>query len=329
MKAYMKVHNIAALAVVLTILMANPFNLLINQKSSISLTEIRAEVQTMQQLASLPGEIQTLKKNINSINEQIQENALTAEDFNDLKDQVQNGLKEVLIQEVIQEWMREKTALEAGKIYRNGDRNSNKVAITIDDGGNPERVRKALDYLKQTNTKATLFPIGQVVEANPGVWRRAVREGHELGNHTYSHRHMTSLTEKRILEEMTLWQKAVDNCLGYPFEAFFFRPPGMAGFTPNVNVAYYRQLVARQNMIVALWDIEVYYDLYSQGGLRRLGDDITPQRLANYVVSKARGGSIILLHFNHTDIEALPLIIHGLRRKGLEPVTLSELLLFP
>jgi len=85
-------------------------------------------------------------------------------------------------------------------------------------------------------------------------------------------------------------------------------------------------VLAASGMITALWDVETFNALFTDAGPRLAGPDPTPQEVADYVVGRAREGSIILLHFGPKDVAALPLIIDGLREAGLEPVTLTDLL---
>ncbi len=256
-----------------------------------------------------------------------------------LQEEVQSMAEEYRIaEEFLDEIVMENAALRqenehlksehfVGRIIYNGPRGSNKVALTIDDGWEANLVEKALDYLKEEGAKATLFPVGVAVESSPNLWRRAVQEGHELGNHTYSHRFLTTIGERQIRREIDLWQKEVDSALGYSYPTRYFRPPGMAGFTPQQGqMLYYQSIIARNGLAIALWDIETFYTLYSLSGPRRIGANLSPNKVAAYIAKEAKAGSIILLHFIPLDVEALPALIRGLREKGLEPVTLSEML---
>ncbi|MEW5783544.1 MAG: polysaccharide deacetylase family protein [Bacillota bacterium] len=214
-----------------------------------------------------------------------------------------------------------------GGLFYHGDRSGNRVSITIDDGYSPEMVEQALDICLDLGVQATFFPVGLSLEAYPALWKRAVREGHELGNHTYSHRYLTALTADEIFREITQWHNAAEYALGQPYHAVFFRPPGMAGFSESSRQAeYFRSIIASHKMITVLWDIETVYTLYSRSGPQRAGGNPSPLSTASYITREARGGSIILLHFVGGDVEALPEIIRGLTAKGLQPVTLSELL---
>ena len=203
-------------------------------------------------------------------------------------------------------------------VLYHGDRGGDKVAITIDDGANLELIHQALDCFNQYRVKATFFPMGCWVEGEDEVWRKVVCEGHELGNHTYNHSYLTDLTEDEIRIELDRWQETVDRALGYHYGTLYFRPPGMAGFTEgNENRAYYQRIVAEKGLISVLWDLETVGSLHNK--------EYSANTVTEHVLNNAKGGSIILLHPNAPDIDALPEI--RLRRKGLEPVTLTELFL--
>ena len=215
----------------------------------------------------------------------------------------------------------ENTMLRSSVVINNGNRKTNKVAITIDDGAGSDLIHRTLDYLKAHNVRATLFPIGYWVEREPDVWQRAVDEGHELGNHTQNHTFLSSVSDERVRSELSEWQESVNEALGFEYHTYFFRPPGMDGFTsPGSNQAKrLQEIVAEKGMFTILWDIELVYALRNEAA--------TPERITRHVLNNARGGSIVLLHFTPNDIAALPDILAGLRARGLEPCSLSELLL--
>lgn len=215
----------------------------------------------------------------------------------------------------------ENKMLRTSVIINNGSRETNKVAITIDDGAGAELMHRTLDYLKTHDVKATLFPIGYWVEREPEVWQRAVDEGHELGNHTQNHTFLSSVSDERVREELRNWQESVNKTLGFEYHTYFFRPPGMDGFTSaeSNQTKRLQAIVAEKGMFPILWDVELVYALRNEAA--------TPARITSHVLDNARGGSIVLLHFTPNDITALPDILSGLRARGLEPCSLSELLL--
>ncbi|MDZ4132920.1 MAG: polysaccharide deacetylase family protein [Dethiobacteria bacterium] len=237
----------------------------------------------------------------------------------ELYDQISEENESLL--EINESLLNENKMLRSSIIKNHGSRDTNLVAITIDDGAGPELIGKTLDHLKEHNVRATFFPMGSWVAYSPDIWKRAVEEGHELGNHTYSHAFLTTISEDRIRDELNRWQEAVDEALGHPYKTLFFRPPGMDGFTSagSSRTKRYQEIIADKGMFAVLWDVELVYALRNEA--------YTSARVAEHVLANARGGSIVLLHFTPTDIAALPEILSGLRRRGLEPCSLSELLL--
>jgi len=215
----------------------------------------------------------------------------------------------------------ENKMMRSETIIEHGSRETNKVAITIDDGGAESLTHRALDYFKEYNVQATLFPKGDIVEQQPEVWQRAVDEGHELGNHTYSHPYLSYQSNEKIKEELEGWQKAVDQSLEQDYSTLFFRPPYRDGYSSGQRWHRERlqEIVAEQGMFTILWDIETLHALRNS--------PYTTENITRHVLNQAQGGSIILLHFIDEDIAALPDIITGLRERGLEPVPLSEVLL--
>ncbi len=216
---------------------------------------------------------------------------------------------------------KENRMLRSSTVIEHGNRETNKVAITIDDGAGAELISRTLDYLKAHDVRATLFPMGSWVDHAPEVWQRAVEEGHELGNHTYSHPFITRISEEKVREELKGWQESVENAVGEPYRTLFFRPPYGDGFMSGQGHHKERlqEIIAEKGMFPVLWDVELIYALRNEA--------YSSARITEYVLANARGGSIVLLHFNEEDINALPDIITGLRNRGLEPCSLSELLL--
>ncbi len=194
----------------------------------------------------------------------------------------------------------------------------NKVAITIDDGWNPSYVKKALDILSIKNTKATFFMVSANADVNTLNIIRAVNNGIELGNHTDSHGWLTTMSHAQITKEIEIWQNKIDAALNRHYDVAWFRPPFMAGFTGHTPTAEAVTKIAKEkNMRIALWGVDPF------SGISEKAD---APSITNYIVSRAGAGSIILLHFTPEHMLALPDIIDGLRAKGLEPVTMSELM---
>lgn len=187
------------------------------------------------------------------------------------------------------------------------------VALTFDDGPDPKYTPMILDTLQQYGAKATFFVIGRNVEANPEIARRIVREGHEIGNHTYSHPiRLAQAGSGEIVRQLERTADLVATVTGARVR--LFRPPGGA-YTP--------ELIATSKGLgyeIILWSWTTNpSDAYSPGR----------DRIIQKVTANVAPGDIILLHDgnNHGQTAAaLPEIIRILRDKGYRFVTVGELL---
>ena len=185
------------------------------------------------------------------------------------------------------------------------------VALTFDDAPS-EYTNEVLKILEEKNVKATFYTIGQNLEKYPDVAKAIARDGHELGNHSYSHTRMIFKSQKFIGSEIEKTNRLIRDS-GYAGEITFRPPNGKKLF----GLPWY----LRENNIKAItWDVEP--DTYFSGH----ADQITDYALAN-----TKPGSIILLHpfcgeACVADREALPQIIDGLKLRGYNFLTVSELL---
>lgn len=180
------------------------------------------------------------------------------------------------------------------------------VALTFDDGPRAEGVQSMLSLLG--NEKATFFVCGAELRDQPGIAEKLVAAGHELGNHSYSHKRMVFKSPAFIRRELEQTD-ALIRAAGHR-GPIHFRAPHCKKL---VGLPWY---LARAGRTHVTWDIEPD----SQPNV-----DITAR-----VLEKTRPGSIILLHpwyANRARVRAaLPSIIEGLRARGYEFVTVSELL---
>jgi len=197
-----------------------------------------------------------------------------------------------------------------GKLIWHGNLSSNNVYLTFDDGPNPNSTPMVLDILKRNNVKATFFLLGERAKSYPAIVKRIKREGHEIGNHTYTHSDGYNINDAKILREIKDSHDTVKNITGS--SPRYFRPP--FGF---FNYRYFKE-AEKLGYITVLWTFDV-------------GDwgDIKAEELEKKTLSKVKGGSIILLHDGGKGreeiIKALPNIIIGLKRKGFEIRTLNEI----
>ena len=184
------------------------------------------------------------------------------------------------------------------------------VALTFDDGPSPYTDR-ILDILARYDTKATFFVIGRQIAERPKTVRRIAAEGHVIGNHTWSHASLPELSARGRRRQLERTSAAIRKATDA--SPVIVRPP-YEMTTPTVN----RQ-ARRLGLLPVVWSVDP--------GDWRLR---APWKVARRVLDKAGPGAIIVLHDGggdrSTTIAALPKILDGLRRKGLVPVTVPQLL---
>ena len=192
------------------------------------------------------------------------------------------------------------------KIETNQIVETKKLALTFDDGPHPEYTPLLLDGLKERNVSAAFFLMGKNAEKYPDIVERMAKEGHTVGNHSYSHVQLNEMEELEACKEMTKANKAIEEITGKKPD--YIRPP---------FGAWSRDLDCITNMIVVLWDVDPL-DWQCQN------TDLIVKR----VVSKVKEDDIILLHDSYeTTVEATFQIIDTLQKEGYEFVGLDEMIL--
>lgn len=185
------------------------------------------------------------------------------------------------------------------------------VALTVDDGPDPRYTPEILDLLKEKRTPATFFLVGQKAQKYPYLVHRELIEGHELGNHTFSHPVLTAINNGEIISEHNEGRRLIKQVSG--IETKYFRPP-----RGQLDKALYEAAVNNGEIII-MWTLAVEN--------RRTP---TPQLMAKRIINKVTPGTIILLHDGILDrtrsVKTLPIIIDGLKNKGYRFVTISELI---
>ena len=193
-----------------------------------------------------------------------------------------------------------------------GDAAGGKIALTFDDGPG-EATPLVLDILQEAGIRATFFLCGRNTERFPDYARRIADEGHEIGNHTYSHPRLLWKTPGRIAYEIDRAQNVIAYRTGH--RPKLFRPPyGIRWFGLSA-------ILARNDLTAVMWSVN--------------GRDWTPpaERIVDRVLRQARPGSIILLHDGvpprdsgnrQATVEALRQIIHILGGR-YRFVTVSEM----
>ena len=181
--------------------------------------------------------------------------------------------------------------------------------MTFDDGPSGKLTPQLLDILAAHHIHATFFVIGQNVVEHPEILQRAVREGHEIGNHSWSHPAFAKMSDARVRAELQKTDDAIRQALGG--RPVLMRPP-------------YGSITARQKKWIneefgyrtILWDVDPL-DWKSPG----------PAVITSRIVRETRPGSIILSHDIHPGtIKAMPETFDQLQAKGFKFVTVSELI---
>lgn len=181
-----------------------------------------------------------------------------------------------------------------------------KVALTFDDGPSKKYTPKLLDGLKERGVHASFFLLGKNIEGNEELVKRIQKEGHLVGNHTYSHVQLNKLTEAKIQEEIVKTSNQIYEITGvYPQ---YLRPP-FGSWKKNMEIFV--------EMFPVFWTIDTL-DWETKN---------VPSIL-NIVEKQVEDGSIILMHDGYaTSVEAALKIVDDLRKDGYEFVTVDEFLL--
>lgn len=192
-----------------------------------------------------------------------------------------------------------------------GDTTKKVLYLTFDNGYENGHTPKILDVLRDKKTPATFFVTGHYIKDQPGLLKRMVSEGHIIGNHSWSHPDMTTLSDEQIKTELDKVNVQVRELTGQK-EMIYLRPP--RGIFSERVLAVSKQ-VGYTNVF---WSV-AYKDW-----------DVNAQRGRDYayssVIKQLHPGAIILLHSVSKDnTEALGSIIDEARRQGYEFKSLDEL----
>ncbi len=199
-----------------------------------------------------------------------------------------------------------------GEIYPRVNTNEKVVALTFDDGPTI-KTDEVLSVLSDLNVKATFFVIGADLEKNMSQGQKLVGAGHELGNHTYSHNRMVLKSYDFVRQEIEKTDSLIREA-GYKGEIFFRPPNGKKLFV----LPYYLNQHDRKTI---MWDVEAdsYPEIASSS-----------EMITKYVMGNTKPGSIILLHVmfdsRNESVKAIKGIVTGLKQKGYNFKTMSELL---
>lgn len=212
------------------------------------------------------------------------------------------------------------TAFPSGvTVVHQGPGKEDEVAITFDDGPDPKWTPRILDILKRANVQATFFVMGSQAEKYPDLIQRMVAEGHEIGNHTFTHPNLAVISRERAILELNATQRLIESLIGR--STVWFRPPYAADALPSKP-----DEIAALRIAQDLGYLTVMHDIDPEDWSRPGAAEIVRRVQAGRLL----GGNIVLLHDaggnRSQTVEALPVILEYFDKRADRVVTLSTLL---
>lgn len=200
-----------------------------------------------------------------------------------------------------------------GEAIKFHDNNEKKIALTFDDGPHPVYTERILDILAEYGAKATFFSIGENAQRRPEIIKRMVEEGHEIGNHTWSHHLIWELNRDGVINELIRTATVISEICD--FQPKLFRPPD--GLSTNAI----KEAAMQMDYSVILWTIDT----------RDWERSTTADAIIKNIMSNICAGSIILCHDfvsrpNSITPDAVSRFIPRLLDEGYRFVTVSELI---
>lgn len=186
----------------------------------------------------------------------------------------------------------------------NVDTNAPMVALTFDDGPNPDYTRRILKVLEDNYSHATFFVVGTNAEKYQETLQAIVSSGNEIGNHTYSHANLTDIAPEDVEEEIDKVNRAVKKATGEI--ATVIRPP---------YGAYNDDVLNQLQQPVVLWDLDT-----------EDWDSRNAQVIVDNIIANLDDGDIILMHdIYESTAEAVELLVPRLKEMGYQVVSVSEM----
>ena len=183
------------------------------------------------------------------------------------------------------------------------------IALTFDDGPDKKLTPRLLDLLAEHHIHVTFFVVGENAVERPEILQRAVREGHEIGNHSWSHPNLAKMSEENVRSQIQRTQEAITSAIGS--RPTLFRPP-----YGSVTAHQKRFIHDELGYEIILWEVDPL-DWKNPG----------PSVVTSRILKETRPGSIVLSHDIHAQtIQAMPATLAELEAKGFKFVTVSELL---
>ncbi len=212
-----------------------------------------------------------------------------------------------------------------GNLYFHGSRKEKKIALTFDDGPSKE-TEKVLNILKENNAKATFFIWGQRIKGREQIIKRILKEGHEIANHTYSHKRLQFKSRKFVEKDV---KKCDEELKKFKIKTNLFRFPGFKfGITSLIVLRKMNKKLIFADMVSNDWTLPYFRQHYKLNmGLSRL-------KVIRRTLRKTKPGSILNFHDylegigSHKEIIPLMKEIIPSLKENYKFVTVSELLGF-
>lgn len=210
-------------------------------------------------------------------------------------------------------------AVPSSEIFRpvmvRGPADGRRIVVSLDDGPSSPFTEQILDILREKKVPATFFVCGANVERYPDIVKRIVRDGHTLGNHTYSHPALAFRTPAQMADEVDRTQSAIEKVVG--IRTVFFRPPY------GIRLPGLMGVLGKRGLKLIMWSATGYD--WKCGA----------EEIVRLALKELHPGSIILLHDGHNTlppdqidrsatVRALPELIDKARDAGFEFVSLGE-----
>ena len=199
-----------------------------------------------------------------------------------------------------------------------------KLVLSFDDGPDPRWTPKILDILKEKNAPGVFFVIGNAANQHPQILKREYAEGHEIGNHTFTHPKFDEISHTELKWQLNLTQRLIESTLGV--KSILFRPPYGIDHQPE-----YAEEVAQLPFAQDMGYLIVGQRIDPDDWASRDGKNQIPaQDIVKGVLRQADKGNIILLHDGGGEraqtVAALPQIIDALRAQGYQFVAVTDLI---
>lgn len=181
------------------------------------------------------------------------------------------------------------------------------VAITFDDGPHPYYTPRLLAILKKYGVKATFFVVGKMAQRYPGLLKAEVADSHCIASHSYTHPNLTRISIEQMKEECRKSREMIKSIVG--IDVKYCRPPG-GDYDSTVM-----KISEEEGLTMVLWTDD-------PGDYASPGTDIIEERTLDCI----HNGAIILLHDGvRQTLNALPIIIESLRKRGFAFQTIDEM----